>query len=84
MPQKDWTQLDKAILEHLRYSDVSPMKDLHLRNLANQASGRPWDTWRASGIIERRMQAMRKDGRICHHQKLTPGVNRHGWEILDS
>ena len=73
---RDYSELDDAILRFLENRDKHPTNSGDLMVIARRLTmGEPW--WR---LIDRRMQALRKAGRIRFDRTAT---NRtHGWVVL--
>ena len=71
----DYTALDDEICIYLSKHGGHPTYSWKLSEIAG--------SWR---LIDRRMQAMRKAGRIKWHgggrKKHPPGVKAHGWEVI--
>ena len=71
----DFTALDDEICVYLSKQHGHATNSTQLIEIAG--------SWR---LIDRRMQAMRKAGRIKWHgrgsKKHPPGVKAHGWEVI--
>jgi hypothetical protein len=76
----DYTQLDHAICKWLSCYHSQPTNNDQLCQMAAElTSGEPWR------LIDRRMQAMKKAGRIefvGRKQALELGIGRHCWRVL--
>ena len=74
----DYTEIDNAICHFLQTSDGHATNNDYLCRLAAQITGGvPWR------LIDRRMQAMRKAGRIkfVSSGKSNPSGRSHGWMV---
>lgn len=70
----DYTKLDNAICDHLTYKGGHATNSSALEDLAATITGGvPWR------LIDRRMQAMRKSGRIEFNRK--GSARKHGWIV---
>ena len=80
MKHIDYTELDNAICHYLATKDGHVTNSDQLCQMAAEITG--GEPWR---LIDRRMQAMRKAGRIefvGRKQARELGICRHGWRVL--
>jgi hypothetical protein len=76
----DYTEIDNAICHYLNTKDGhATINDQLCQMAAEITGGKPWR------LIDRRMQAMKKAGRIefvGRKQARELGIGRHGWRVL--
>lgn len=77
----DYTSIDAAIVKYIAaHPGASPTNDGGLRNMACDDYGQCGDrSWR---LIDRRLQAMRKAGRIVYAKATINRVG--GWRVLET
>jgi hypothetical protein len=76
----DYTELDAAIVAHIAAGKPYPQDDALLARQAQQLALYPYKApgWK---LIERRMQVLRKAGRIKYDH--SAGIGRGQWHVVE-